>query len=104
MLDVRRFRTEPEVVRAGLARRGEDLGQVDRVIELDEEVRRRSAERDELRARIRTISNEVGQLFRDGRKDEAGELQEESRELGRQEKELDEQADATGEQLRDVLL
>jgi seryl-tRNA synthetase len=104
MLDVRRFRNEPDVVRAALARRGEDLSQVDRVIELDAEVRRRSAERDELRARIRAISNEVGQLFRDGRKDEATELQAESRDLGEHEKELDATADQLGAELREVLL
>jgi seryl-tRNA synthetase len=104
MLDVRRFRTEPDVVRAALARRGEDLSQVDRVIALDTEVRRRAAERDELRARIRTISNEVGQLFRDGRKDEASELQSESRALGEQEKALDAEAEKVAEELRDVLL
>jgi seryl-tRNA synthetase len=104
MLDVRRFRNEPDVVRAALARRSEDLAQVDRVIELDTEVRHRSAERDELRARIRAISNEVGQLFRDGRKDEATELQAESRALGEQEKELDAVADRLAAELRDVLL
>jgi seryl-tRNA synthetase len=74
------------------------------VIELDAEVRRRSAERDELRARIRAISNEVGQLFRDGRADEAKELQEESRALGAQEKGLDAGADRLAADLRDVLL
>src|SRR6516162_232468 len=104
MLDVRRFRNEPDVVRAALARRGEDLSQVDRVIALDAEVRRRAAERDELRARIRAISNEVGQLFRDGRKDEASELQAESRALGEREKVLDAEADEVAEDLRDVLL
>jgi seryl-tRNA synthetase len=104
MLDVRRFRTEPDVVRAALGRRGEDLAQVDRVIELDAEVRRRSAERDELRARIRAISNEVGQLFRDGRPEEAKDLQDESRALGEQEKVLDTEADRLAADLRDVLL
>ena len=104
MLDVRRFRNEPDVVRAALARRGEDLSQVDRVNALDAEVRRRAAERDELRARIRAFSNEVGQLFRDGRKDEASELQAESRALGEREKVLDAEADEVAEDLRDVLL
>ena len=104
MLDVRRFRTEPEVVAAGLARRGEDPSTVERVVALDQQVRRLSAERDELRARVRGISNEVGQLFRDGRKDEATELQAESRALGQQEKELDAEADEVAAELRRQLL
>jgi len=103
MLDVRRFRTDADAVRAGLARRGEDLAQVDRVIELDVEVRRISTERDELRSRIRSLSHEVGQLHRDGRKEEAGELQAESRALGQEEQALDGRAAATATGVRVVL-
>ena len=104
MLDVRRFRTEPDAVRQGLARRGDDVSVVDTVIELDSEVRRLSTTRDDLRAKIRTISNEVGQLHRDGRKDEAAELQAESRAMGAEEKELDARADVVAADLRDLLL
>jgi seryl-tRNA synthetase len=92
------------MMRAGLVRRGEDPAAADRVIELDEKSRRLQSERDGLRARIRTISNEVGQLFRDGRKDEAAELQAESRLLGESEKSLDLEADRVSADLRDLLL
>jgi len=104
MLDVRRFRHEPEVMRAGLLRRGEDPALADRVIDLDERSRGLQSERDGLRARIRTISNEVGQLFRDGRKDEATELQAESRLLGESERSLDIEADRLSADLRGLLL
>lgn len=104
MLDVRRFRTEPEVVRSGLARRGEDPSVVDRVVELDAEVRRLVGARDDLRARIRTLSHEVGRLHRDGRREEAAELQAESRELGQQEKELDAELERCSGELRELLL
>lgn len=104
MLDVRRFRTEPDVVRAGLARRGEDPAIVDEVVALDAEVRRLSAGRDDIRARIRTISHEVGQLHRDGRREEAGELQAESRALGEEEKRLDQAADEVAAKLTELLL
>jgi len=104
MLDVRRFRTDPETVRAGLVRRGEDGAVVDRVVELDADVRRLNAERDELRSRVRALSTEVGQLFRDGRQEEATELQAESRMLGEQEKGLDARSEAVAEELRELLL
>ena len=51
-----------------------------------------ATERDELRSKIRGLSHEVGQLHRDGRKDEATELQAESRALGQEEQQLDARA------------
>jgi seryl-tRNA synthetase len=104
MLDVRLIRTDPDTVRAGLARRGEEPAVVDRVHELDAELRALAAKRDALRAEIRVISNEVGKLFREQRKDEATELQEQSRLLGAEEKALDQRADELQGQLRDQLL
>jgi seryl-tRNA synthetase len=104
MLDVRLIRNDPDAVRAGLARRGEDPAAVDLVHELDAELRSLAAKRDALRAEIRVISNEVGKLFREQRKDEAAELQEQSRLLGAEEKALDQRADELQGQLRDQLL
>ena len=104
MLDVRLIRNDPDAVRAGLARRGEDPSVIDRVHELDAELRSLAAKRDSLRAEIRVISNEVGKLFREQRKDEASELQEQSRLLGAEEKALDQRADELQGELRDQLL
>ncbi len=104
MLDVRLIRSDPDAVRAGLARRGEDPASVDEVAEVDTEVRALSAKRDALRAEIRVISNQVGTLFREQRKDEAAELQDQSRLLGTEEKALDVRADQLAEQLRRLLL
>ncbi len=104
MLDVRRFRTEPEVVRAGLVRRGEDPSTVDEVVALDAESRRVSAQRDAVRAEVRALSNEVGSLFREERNEEAAELQEQSRLLGAEEKGLDARVDELAAELRHRLL
>ena len=104
MLDIRLFRNDLDQVKAGLGRRGEDLESVESVVRLDGEVREVNTARDELRARIRAISNEVGQLMRDGLKDEAGELQAESRALGEREKELDARSDQLAAELRELLL
>ena len=62
MLDIRRLRTEPDAVRAGLSRRGGDAAaNVDRILELDVRQRALGTERDDLRARIKVLSKEVGQ-------------------------------------------
>ncbi len=60
MLDIRRFRTEPEVVRAGLARRGPVPAAFDAILQLDAERLERERERDDVRAEINRISKEVG--------------------------------------------
>ena len=65
MLDVRLIRTDPDAVKAGLARRGDDTSAIDEIASLDGELRPLSAAATALRAEVRTISNEVGQLFRD---------------------------------------
>jgi seryl-tRNA synthetase len=88
MLDIRRIRSEPDVVKAELARRGIDTGDVDRVIELDERQRRLGTERDELRGQIKVLSKDVGRLHKEGRSAEAGEAQARSRTMGEAEQAL----------------
>jgi seryl-tRNA synthetase len=104
VLDVRRIRNEPDVVRAGLARRGADPAAIDRVLELDERQRSLGAERDELRARVNATSKQIGVLHRDGKADEAEALKAESKAFGDQERKLAAEADAAGEELRQTLL
>jgi seryl-tRNA synthetase len=104
MLDVRTIRTDPDAVTAGLARRGDDTSAVTEVHALDAELRRLTAQRDQLRAEIRALSNEVGKLFREQRGEEAAELQEQSRLLGAEEKELDARADSLSTEIRERLL
>lgn len=104
MLDVRLIRSDADLVRAGVIRRGENPAAVDRAAELDTQVRELTARRDGLRAEIRSLSNEVGSLFRDGRKEEAGELQAQSKLLGEEEKALDSHAGELAAELREVML
>ncbi|UDY34063.1 serine--tRNA ligase [Dermatobacter hominis] len=104
MLDVRLIRNDPDAVKAGLSRRGEDPAAIDEVAGLDAELRNLTVRRDGLRAEIRTLSNEVGTLFREQRQDEAKELQEQSRILGAEEKALDAGAEDLAAELREKLL
>ncbi|MEY2407309.1 MAG: seryl-tRNA synthetase [Acidimicrobiaceae bacterium] len=106
MIDVRRIRADLEGVRAALARRGDPsvLVELDAVAELDERQRRLMVERDELRARIKSLSKDVGRLRKEGRADEAEALQAESRALGELEAELAARHDALAEEIRGILL
>ncbi len=104
MLDIRLVRDDRTLVENGLRRRGEDPGVTDRLVELDELVRRSQARRDDLRAEVNDLSQQIGALHRDGRGDEAAELQRRSRELGDEAKAVDQDADAAAAELRELLL
>jgi len=105
MIDVRRLRNDFDAVLAAESRRGGDIAaQLLAARALDERQRELGAQRDDVRARVRAISKEVGTLRRDGRTDEAGKLQSESRELGEQESALGVSVDAAAGELRDLLL
>lgn len=104
MLDIRRIRTEPDEVKASLARRGIDTADIDRVAELDERQRRLGVERDELRAQVKSLSKQVGQLHKAGQAEQAAAVQAESRALGEREGELAAEAAAAQAEVRDLLL
>lgn len=104
MLDIRRIRSEPDEVRSALARRGTDSPELDRVIEIDGLARKAAAERDEVRSRIRALSKDVGRLHKEGRGDEAAQLQTESRALGDSESQLAARAQELQDEIRQLLL
>jgi seryl-tRNA synthetase len=105
MLDIRRLRSEPDAVRDGLSRRGaEAVERLDEIVALDAQQREAGTRRDELRARIKQLSQEVGRLRKAGDADGAEARMAESRALGDEEKALDAEADRLGEQVRDLLL
>ena len=104
MIDIRLLRTDPDAVKAAIARRGEDTSGLDRVVELDAQQRQLAEERDDVRNEVNTISKEVGGLHRDGKADEAAELQAQSRELGAREEALSTEVDGLADEIREILL
>lgn len=104
MIDLRNLRNNPEGVIQAIERRGEDRRALEDVLTLDVQQREVAAERDEIRNQIRNLSQEVGGLHKDGRGDEATKLQEQSRELGKIEEELNDKADQIAEEIKNILL
>ena len=104
MFDIRLLRTDPQAVKAAIARRGEDTSGLDRVVELDAQQRQLAEERDQVRNEVNTISKEVGGLHRDGKAEEAAELQAQSRELGAREEALSAEVDGLADEIREILL
>jgi seryl-tRNA synthetase len=105
MLDLRSIRADADAVKTALDRRGPGVSSpVDRILELDAEQRGLAAQRDELRARVKQVSKEVGRMRGQGEADKAEALMAESRDLGEQEKGLAADADRLGDEIRQLLL
>ena len=104
MLDIRRIRTNPDEVKASLARRGIETSEVDSVVELDARQRALATERDDLRNQIKVMSKEVGRLRKDGQVAEAEDLQVRSRELGSAEQALADQTTEVDDEIHQLLL
>jgi seryl-tRNA synthetase len=103
MLDIRLIRSQPEFVRAGLARRS--LGtaaRLDEVLAADEERRRLLQESEELKRQKNVVSQEINQLRRSGQ-DAASQIAA-SREISDRIKSLDDAVRALDAQLQTVLL
>ena len=98
------IRRDPDLVRDGLSRRGDDLAPLEEVIVLDGRHRELGQERDELRSEVKRLSEQVGRLHRDGRGDEAADLQAESKALGVREKEIAHETEELGDRIWDLLL
>ncbi len=80
------------------------LDEVDEAARLDGRLLDITGRRDAIRARVNSISKEVGQLRRDGDVAAAEALQDESRELGDEERLLAGEHDDTAAALRELLL
>jgi len=104
MLDIRRFRHEPEELKRALARRGDPElpGVVDEVGSLDEARRTAIGEVNELKARRNEASKQIGEIKRSG--GDAQELIAAMRALGDRIAELDEAVRANEARVEEILL
>ena len=102
MLDLNRIRTEPEAVKAGLARKGVPPLEVDRILEQDARRRGILTETEALKARRNEASKKVGALKRQGEDTTA--LQEEMRAVGDEIGRMDQAVAELEAAIRDGLL
>jgi seryl-tRNA synthetase len=104
MLDPRRLRTELGVVKAGLARRGADLAEIERAAEIEGRHRGLVARANDLRAAVKARSADVAAARRAGDQEAAEASAAESRALGDEQKAVTAEADRLAAELRDILL
>ena len=102
MLDLKLIRQEPDLVRAALARRGDEVVRgLDRVLELDEQRRGLIPRVEELRASRNAAAEAIAQAKRAG--EDASEAISQQRELGGQEKRLAQELAGVEERLQAAL-
>ena len=83
MIDIKFLRENPDIVKQNIKNRFQDekLQLVDEVIELDEKSRSVKCKGDELRARRNSLSDQIGNLMRNGQKEEAESVKEQVKEI-----------------------
>ena len=101
MLDLKLIRTNPELVRESLRKRGEEAP-LDEVLELDNKRRAVIAEVEELKAKRNEVSEKVATLKRE--KKDATEIIAEMKEVSQKIKDLDEELREIESKLEDYLL
>lgn len=104
MIDIRLVRNDLASVKSALARKQVDGAELDLVAQLDRRLRELTSLRDDLRARVRSISKQVGLAKRVGDEATAENLALESRRLGSDERSMDLDLAEVESALRDLLL
>ncbi|MDI9485235.1 MAG: serine--tRNA ligase [Bacillota bacterium] len=102
MLDLKMIRQNPEKVREGLSKKGEDAAYLDQLLALDERRRSILTEVEKMKATRNQVSDEIARLKRE--KQDAQALVKEMGVVSRQIKELDEELRTVEREIQDLLL
>lgn len=104
MIDLRLLRVELDATKLALARKGVPAEEVERAAALDAQHRQLASAAEELRARIKVLSKQVGDAMRSGGPASAEALREESKRLGEELAAIDQQSSSVEAVLRDAML
>ena len=106
MLDLKFVRENPDIVKQNIKNQFQEdkLPLVDEVIALDAEARKTQQEADELRARRKKISKEIGGLMAQGKKDEAEQRKAEVAEIAPRLEELQAKEPELAEKIQKIMM
>ena len=106
MLDIKFVRENKEIVIKNLEKKYQEkkIPLVDKVIKLDEELREAKVKGDNLRQNRNTISDEIGELFKSGKKDEVEKKKEEVNKINEELKEVEDSERKLEEEVRNILM
>lgn len=106
MLDIKLFRTQPEIIKANIKKKFQDekLILVDEVVDMDTEYRAAKTRADELRGMRNTISKEIGGYMAKGLKDEAEKTKLKVADIGKELAELEAREELLAEEIKKRLM
>jgi seryl-tRNA synthetase len=104
VIDLRRLRVELEATKVSLARKGVPAEEVERAAALDAHHRQLASRAEELRARIKVLSKQVGDAMRSDDARSAEALREESKRLGEDLAVTEQESSSLEAVLRDAML
>ena len=106
MIDIKLIRENPELVKENIKKKFQDakLPLVDEVKKLDEEYRDLKVKADELRAKKNSSSKQIGDLMRQGLKEEAEKLKNEIAMIGDEMTKLEEQEPILEEKIKKIMM
>ena len=105
MLDIKFVRENPEIVKENIKKKfqNQKLELVDKVIKLDEEYRCVKVKADTLRNERNTISDNIGLLMREGKKEEGLLLKEKVTNINNELKELEEKENSYEKEIKEIM-
>ena len=105
MLDIKFIRENPDKVKENIKKKFQDkkLELVDKVIKLDEEYRDVKVKADNLRKDRNDISDQIGSLMRDGKKEEGLALKSKVSKINEELKELEDKEEKYSTEIRDIM-
>ena len=106
MLDIKLFRTQPEIIKENIKKKFQDakLVLVDEVVDMDTEYRAAKTRADELRGMRNTISKEIGGYMAKGMKDEAEKTKLKVADIGKELAELEAREELLAEEIKKRLM
>jgi seryl-tRNA synthetase len=104
MLEITRIRSSKDEIAEGLKKRGVDFTEkLNEIVRLDEEWRSKKTDRESVQSESNKLSKSIGQLFKEGKTEEANAAKEKSTTLKAREQELKEEVAKLEGQLQGLL-
>ena len=106
MLDIKLVRENPDLVKENMKKKFQDhkLHLVDEVLEEDKELRASQQRGDELRAKSKNISKQIGALMKQGKRDEAEQVKQEIANIKNELVDLENKENSLRESVREKML